>query len=188
MSTGTERGCRRADRTTTVPVLARVTLAAILAAGGAGCAMELPLDDPTTVPADDPAPAADPTTAVVTIRFRNLAVDEAVNVEFYATNDPLVSLPDDLFVERNLVTASVGVAGTGILEPLREDTLEFPCTEHLVVGTLGGTFLDNETGETRGAGVARWAEDTALGLCGHKILFEFVNEFGTFTTRVAIGN
>ncbi len=188
LSTRAERGFRRAARTTTVSVLVLVTLAAMLSSGGAGCAVDLPFDDPTAVLSDDPAPAADPKTAIVTIRFRNLAVDEAVNVEFYATNEPLVSLPDDLFVERNLVTAGVGIAGTGILEPLRDDTVEFPCTEHLVVGTLGGTFLDNETGETRGTGVARWAQDAALGLCGHKILFEFVNEFGTFSTRIAVGN
>jgi len=179
---------RWAQRATTVSVLVHVTLVAILAVGGTGCALDFPLVDPTTAPPDDPAQAAEPPTTVVTIRFRNLAVDEAVNVEFYATNDPLVALPDDLFVEANLVTVSIGIAGMGLLEPLSEDTLEFPCTEHLVVGTLGGTFLDNETGERRGAGVTRWAENVALGLCGHKILFEFVNEFGTFTTRVAIGN
>ena len=171
-----------------IPRLLGITFVAWLSVTSGGCASDMFIEDPTTAPSDEPAPATDPSTATVTIRFRNVAVDEAVNVEFYATNDPTVELPDGLFVEQNLVTASIGVAGTGILEPLRDDTLEFPCTEQLVVGTLGGTFLDNETGEERGTGVARWARDTALGLCGHKILFEFSNEFGTFTTRVAIGD
>jgi len=169
-------------------VLVPVTLAAMLAIAGTGYALDPPLDGFTRAASDGPGPATDPTPTVVTVRFRNLAVDEAVHVEFDATNDALATLPDDLFVEGNLVTEYIGVAGMGILEPLREVALEFPCTAQLAVETSGGTFLDNDSGEIRGAGVARWAQDAALGLCGHKVLFELANESGTFTTRVAIGN
>jgi len=167
--------------------VSRGLLPAVVGVVLAGCALDMAPEDTVVELTDDPAAAVEPATPIVTIRFRNVAVNEAVNVEFYATNDPTVTLPDDLFVPENSITTSVGVAGTGLLQPLQDDTIEFPCTPDLVVGTLGGTFLDNETGEVIGSGVARWAQETALGLCGYKILFEFGNDFGTFTTRVAIG-
>ena len=99
----------------------------------------------------------------VRIRFVNLAVNEAVNVEFYATDDPLELLPDDLFVDENLVTANIGVAGLGIIEPSAVDSIDFPCTEGLTIGTLGGIFLDNDSGELRGVGTARWAQEGQWG-------------------------
>lgn len=82
----------------------------------------------------------------------------------------------------------IGIAGTGTSDPLREDSLELPCSEDLVLGTLGGSLLDNESGERRGRGVARWVSDAPIGMCGRRVLFEYDNEFGTFTTLVLIGD
>ncbi len=164
-----------------------VTLVAVTALF-AGCGFELPEEVllPEIQPTDNVAQSPDPSITTVTIRFRNLAVTEAVNVEFFATNNPLTLIPDDLFVDENLVTSSIGVAGTGILEPLREDTLNFPCTSDLVLGTFGGSFLDNETGDPLGVGQPRWAQDSSLGLCGREVLLEFGRFSGEFGVRISI--
>ncbi len=165
-----------------------------LSMGPAGCGLDMSRDmslgpgDAATQPADELAQSPDPSITTVTIRFRNFAVTEAVNVEFYASNNPLAEIPDDLFVEENLVTSSIGVAGTGILEPLSEDTLDFLCTGDLVLGSLGGSFLDNETGDQLGEGEPRWAQDSALELCGREVLFEFSSVAGEFSVRISISD
>ena len=123
----------------------------------------------------------------VTVRFRNLTDADAVNVEFYATNQPLANLPDDLFVAEHLVTRSVGVAGTAILQPRYQDSIEFPCTGDLTLGTFGGNFLDNATGEPRGVGTPRWAQEGPLALCGSTVTFDFSGGNGAFTTILNVG-
>jgi hypothetical protein len=123
---------------------------------------------------------------IVTVRFRNLTAREAVNVEFHATNDVLTNLPDDLFSPDRLILASVGVAGTGIIEPLNFDVIEMRCTGTLTLGTLGGVFLDNESGELRGRGTARWLEEGPLALCGSVVTFEFLGDGNSFMTVVSV--
>ena len=146
------------------------------------------LDLDSILVAEDPTPSVtERPDDVVTLRFRNSTLDEAVDVEFYATNEPLANIPDDLFVPQNLVTASLGVAGTGIVTPLREDLITFPCSLDLTIGTLGGRFLDNETGEARGQGVRRWLEERPLGLCGTVVTFEYAGDDGVFTTILQLG-
>ncbi len=163
-----------------------IGLAGGLAAAVAGCSVEMMADMPLlgggTQTAEDMV-AED----MVMIGFRNLAISEAVDVEFYATNEPLENLPDDLFVAENLVTANLGVAGTGIVEPWRQDVIEFPCTSSLTVGTRGGNFMDSESGEPRGTGSARWAQEGPVGLCGSIVTFEFSGSDGDFTTTLKIG-
>ena len=155
-------------------------LAAGLAAAVVGCSADMAAEP---LPPDDGIQPAEDT---VTVRFRNLAVAEAVDVEFYATNEPLENLPDSLFVAENLVTANIEVAGTGIVQPSRQDTIELPCASSLTVGTRGGSFLENESGEPRGTGVARWAQEAPLGLCGSVVTFEFSGSEGEFTTTLTI--
>ena len=128
--------------------------------------------------------------AVVRVRFLNLTASNAVDVEFFATNEPIATLPDDLFLPANRITASIGVAGTGILEPANQDTIDFPCTPTLTLGTLGGSFVDNETGEPLGMGTARWAQEQPLGLCGGVVTFVYSKnneQDGSFRTRMFIG-
>ena len=137
-------------------------------------------------PADAAAPDPVPT-AEVGIRFINATTGEAVNVQFYATNEPLENVPEDLFAsEKYLVTANVGIAGTGLIEPGEGDEITFECTDDLTFGTLGGAFLDNETGEPRGRGEMRWLSQAALGLCGQTVTFGFTGNGETFRTRLTI--
>lgn len=124
---------------------------------------------------------------MVGIRFTNLTITEAVDVQFYASDGPLDDLPDGLFVPGNLVTANIGVAGTGIIQPWREDSTLLPCTPGFTIGTRGGAFADNESGEPRGLGTARWAQEGPLGLCGSVVTFEYAGRDGEFTTTLTIG-
>jgi len=119
--------------------------------------------------------------------FRNSAAVEAVNAEFYVGAGPLTEIPDDLYVPDNLVTADLGVAGTGILEPFDTDALLLPCTPDLVIGTTGGTFSDNETGEVRGVGERRWVQAAAVGFCGREVVFDYAAEGEGFLTRITVG-
>ena len=123
----------------------------------------------------------------VLIRFRNFSLVDAVNVEFFATNETLATVPDDLFVDDHRTNASIGVAGTGLLEPAHSDAIVFLCTEDLVIGTTGGTFIDNDTGEVRGTGDRRWVQAKAIGLCGRTVTFEFAPDDVAFLTRMTIG-
>ena len=77
-----------------------------------GCSIELAED--VSRPIDEDVPARN----VVTVRFRNFSLIEAVHVEFFASTTALSNLPDDLFLPENSVTSSIGVAGTGIIVPL----------------------------------------------------------------------
>ncbi|RME41468.1 MAG: hypothetical protein D6788_01150 [Planctomycetota bacterium] len=124
----------------------------------------------------------------MTVQFRNFTAGEAVDVGFFVSPTPPVVLPDDLFVEENRFLTSVGVAGTGIVQPLSQDIIEIPCSEGLTLGTSGGRFVDNETGELRGVGQPRWVQEGPLALCDAIVTFEFDGDGTEFTTRVLIGN
>lgn len=162
-----------------------VFLAAII-----GCGFDFPFDldapptDESPVTAENDRPSGE----VVTVRFNNFSAEEAIDVEFFVTTDELTTLPEQLFTEANRNTASIGVAGTGIIEPLFRDIIELPCSPTLTLGTSGGRFLDNETGELRGRGQPRWVQEDALGLCGGTITFEYAREAELFVTRVRISN
>jgi len=147
-----------------------------------GCGTALPGFD-ELAPGTDVGRQAD---QVVTIAFRNLATTEAVNVEFHTATAPLASLPDDLFVEQNSVTINIGIAGTGLLFPGATDILELPCNANLIIGTAGGKFLDNETGELLGRGQPRWLDATSVGLCGAIVGFTFEPVGDTFVTNVEL--
>lgn len=155
-----------------------------------GCSFDFPIDlvappnDESPVTAENDRPSGD----VVTVRFNNFSAEEAIDVEFFVTTEELTSLPEQLFTEANRNTASIGIAGTGILEPLFRDIIELPCSPTLSLGTSGGRFLDNETGELRGRGQPRWVQEDALGLCGGTITFEYARDAELFVTRVLISN
>lgn len=161
----------------------RRLFAACLVVAVAGCEVDLSAPRPSApeipdVP-DDPG-------GVVFISFSNLSPTEAVDVQFHATNDPLTVLPDDLFVEATAASAGIGVAGTGIIQPLDDDLIIFPCTANLSMGTAGAIFLDNDSGETRGVAAMRWLQDRPLNLCGRLVAFEFAGTEGNFTVSVSV--
>ena len=122
----------------------------------------------------------------VVVRFVNLTEGEAVDVEFYASPTTPGVLPDDLFQESHRIVTSIGVAGTGIVEPQTQDAIALPCVDGLVLGTRGGRFVEVESGEPRGAGVSRWLAQVPLGLCGGMVSFEFGKTGDAFTTVVRI--
>lgn len=122
----------------------------------------------------------------VMVVFRNLTTEQAVDVEFHATDESLTALPADLFVDDFLITSGIGLAGTGILAPRAADFIELPCIDDTVIGTAGGSFLDNATGDETGRGVARWLEAAPLGLCGSIVTFTFTEDGGDFTAIVEI--
>lgn len=124
----------------------------------------------------------------VLVRFWNRTLIDAVDVQFHATNDILDTLPDDLFTPDHQVTRSIGLAGLGILEPGMVDTISFPCTDDLTLGTQGGQFSDAETGDSRGLGVPRWVAGAGLGLCGSVVTFEYTRDGEGFTTRVRLND
>ena len=139
------------------------------------------------VPDDEFDDSFDPLQARVTLRFVNQTATLAVDVQFYSSNEPLGVIPDELFVEANLVTRGIGLAGQGILGPGMSDDITFPCTPDLTVGTLGGEFTDAETGDLRGTGVSRWAQEGSLSLCGSVVTFEYGRARGEFATSVRVG-
>lgn len=159
----------------------------LTAVSPAGCSLDLAALLPDDADPSQTSGGQRHENEIVTIRFRNLTASEAVHVEFYATTQPLGVLPDDLFLPEHLVTASIGIAGTGIIPPQQPDVIEFPCTPTLTIGTLGGTFVDVESGEPRGQGVPRWAQEGPLGLCGSMVTFDFSGDPTAFGTTLSIG-
>ncbi len=121
----------------------------------------------------------------VRVVFRNFST-EAVNVQFYATNSALTSLPDDLFVDANLVTVSIGLAGSALLGPAQMDTIFFECTDNLVIGTGGGAFLDDESGEMVGQGPQRYARQGPQFSCGASIVYTYDEDGSEFTVTQSI--
>lgn len=163
-----------------------IGLIVALSIGISGCSVSFdPIGD---TPSDNGAPNNTPDPSdFVTVHLRNLTQTEAVDVEFYLTTDLLAVVPEDLFVETYRIRGGIGVAGTGIIVPLTEDVVEFPCVPGLLMGTAGGMFLDNESGELRGIGMPRWVAEEALGYCGGTVSFDFVPiGDGTFDTVVQI--
>lgn len=159
-----------------------IGMAVTMALAGVGCSIELVPE--TQGWSDDEATLK----GMVLVRFWNRTVEEAVDVQFYATNEPLGTFPDDLFVDENRVTRSIGLGGRGIIGPATTDAITFPCTEDLSLGTLGGEFSEAETGDQRGLGTARWAQDAPLGLCGSVVTFEFYRDGDEYRTRLQFGD
>lgn len=159
-------------------------LGTVLAAAITGCSGDMMLE---FLPPDDITQVAED---MVMVRFRNLAISEAVDVEFYATNEPLENLPDDLFDSGHLLSEEMGIgfAGTGLVPPLRQEVIEVPCSDELIIGTSGGRFVDSDTGELRGVGRPLWLKAEGLGLCGSVVMFEFSSGERDFTTTLTIGD
>lgn len=126
----------------------------------------------------------------MTIVFRNLTADEAVEVEFHATADPLERLPDDLFDPANgyQVVRHIGVGGRGIIAPAEEDLVGLDCTDGLTIGTAGGRFVDNESGDEQGTGTARWIQEGGQFSCGAIVIFEFLRDGDEFKTNLLLGS
>ena len=112
---------------------------------------DLPADNNTPPVEDDDSV----TSNKITVQFINLTEDQAVEVEFYVEEEPIDRIPDELFVAANLITRSIGVAGSGLVPPRTADEISLDCNPNLIFGTRGGRFLDAESGDEVGEGEPR---------------------------------
>jgi hypothetical protein len=130
----------------------------------------------------------------IIVVFRNLADDEAVDVEFYFAEGPLENVPEDLFLDENRVRDGrviqehdgIGLINSAILAPHEVDGFELSCDRELSLGTSGGMFLDAETGEELGTGARRWAQQGEQFDCGAIIEFTYDSDRDGFTTTLAL--
>jgi hypothetical protein len=166
----------------------RLAIAGTAALAGCAARFEAPGSESTAnrnSPVTNP-PATDD--SMVRVRFRN-ETTAVVETQFYATNESVATIPDDLFVPANLVTVTedggIGVAGSGLLPPGTSDAIDFPCTDNLLLGTTGGRFQDAERGTDLGEGPRRWLEEGAVFDCGATITFTYKEEGDGFTVAVS---
>ena len=85
-----------------------------------------------------------------------------------------------------LQRSNVGLFSRGVIPRLDSDELDLPCAETRVIGTLGGVFLNSDTGEEVGLGTRRVLAQDITFSCGDVIIFEYLEDAGGFTTRVTI--
>ncbi len=149
--------------------------------GMSGCTMDLEAVLATVE--EDGGPSAD----TVRVRFQNFASGASVDVEFFASNEPISNPEDELFQTENRRASGIGIAGTGILQPLTQDSIDLLCTPDLVLGTSGGTFLNSDTGEVLGTGQVRWIRESQLGLCGTVVTLVYSGADGEFLARLRTG-
>lgn len=123
---------------------------------------------------------------VVEVRLRNLTTDIAVDVELHISSDPLANLPGDLFAEENFFGIGIGLGGNGRIGPGEEEIFDIDCDEGMGIGTLGGSFLNAETGELVGTGNQKWLQEGAQFNCGAVILFEYRGEVDDFSTLLSL--
>ena len=123
---------------------------------------------------------------VVEVRLRNLTADIAVDVELHVSSEPVANLPDDLFAEENFFGVGIGLGANGRIGPGQQEVFDVDCDEGMAIGTLGGSFLNAETGELLGSGNQKWLQEGAQFNCGAVILFEYRGEVDDFSTLLSL--
>lgn len=113
------------------------------------------------------------------------ATSAALRAELYASTEPMSHLPGNLFTAGNLVTAGIGVGGTGVVGPGLADYVTLECSGTLALGTPGGVFLDPETGEELGNGTQQYVRST-LTLCGRLITITYFEVDDGYETIIDI--
>ena len=111
--------------------------------------------------------------------------DYAVAVQLYAT-DQTGDAATVLFVEDNLITANVGFAGTGLLPAGEDDEILLNCDSAVMVGTLGGEFVDADTGEVQGTGQQRVLEQDLQFVCTETITLTYRENDDDFSTTLRL--
>jgi len=182
--------CRRANGSAL-----RALLCLLCYTLGTGCTVEVtPTDPPPSVGNGGGNGGSDPDDETIVVRLRNLSPSQAVDVEFYAASGVVENVVATLFVDENRIGRGnavdgqgIGQANQGILNSGEQDAIAFPCGQSLAVGTNGGIFLDEETGEVQGQGAnSVWAAEGAQFFCGATIVFEYSAEGSTFATNLLI--
>ncbi len=122
----------------------------------------------------------------VTIRMINATPNRALDVQIYATNQAVNNLDTEFFIAANQQLAGIGFAGSGILAPGTDDVISIPCENALIVGTLGGRFLNEDTGEQVGTGTRYVLFQGSQYACGSTITFTYTLAGAGFTTGLSI--
>lgn len=122
----------------------------------------------------------------VRVRFTNFSTTNAVRVQFFVSSETGITPPDELFVQQFDVTetSSIGVAGSGIVGPQSDDEIEINCADNLIIGTLGGEFLDDNSGKVVGQGdQSRWLVFGGQFDCGATITYSYRSAGGFSVTQ-----
>jgi hypothetical protein len=81
---------------------------------------------------------------------------------------------------------SIGFAGSGLVPAGQTDEVILPCDQALSVGTLGGRFVNQDTGAQVGAGSRYVLVQGSQFQCGSTITFTYVPSGTGFRTDVSI--
>jgi hypothetical protein len=138
-----------------------------------GCGVSVIVDDGNGGGGGNGGPP--PPEEFIALNLVNLTT-ATVEAEVFVSTNALENPTEDLFVSENEFTDMVGIAATGLLAPLSSDDVEIPCTADLVVGTAGGRFLDNETGELLGTGTQRVLQQGLVFDCGARVTLLYRSE------------
>jgi hypothetical protein len=149
-----------------------------------GGELEEPPSDTTRAP-DAPDEGATTPTRSLQVRFAN-RTGRVLDVEFYASSEPLGNPDQVLFISENKVTEGIGFAGTGLVPPGTTDSITLACENARVIGTKGGRFVDDEAGEELGRGERRVAARYLQYECGDQITLVFDSAGEFFTTTMLI--
>jgi len=126
--------------------------------------------------ADLPGPMDDGTTeapSTVRIRFVNASARYALDVQFYASAAGVGDPSAELFIPEKRIVGDIGFAGTGLIPAGQIDSTELACTNATTIGTLGGRFVDQDTGQQVATGQQRLYGLGAQYMCGDTITFRF---------------
>lgn len=101
--------------------------------------------------------------------------DFALDVQFHVATDPEAITEAALFASDNAFLDGIGFLSLGILAPGETIARLFDCTGALILGTAGGAFLDDESGESIAEGsTVRFAALGPQFACGSLLTFEFI--------------
>jgi hypothetical protein len=122
----------------------------------------------------------------ITVRVVNASPNRAVDVQLYATGQGVGNPDTDLFIPANQRAAGIGFAGSGILPAGQTDEMTVACAEANAVGTRGGVFLNQDTGEAVGTGTQYVLFQITQFQCGSTIVFTYAPSGNGFLTSVQI--
>lgn len=121
----------------------------------------------------------------VVLHLQN-ATRAAVRPDLYVGTNGSDATADNLFAPENIFTNGVGLAGSGLMAPVSSDDVRIDCASGLVIGTPGGEFIDDETGESLGTGPSRILVQGLVFDCGAEITLTFRQTENGFTTTVEL--
>lgn len=120
----------------------------------------------------------------IRVRFVN-QTSWALGVQFHVS--AVQGQPDSvLFISANQITQGIGFAGQGFIPPGDVDEVLLGVAQARMIGTLGGDFVDPDTGESAGTGQRRVLILDQQYFGGETITFVFAEVFGRYETRLRI--